>query len=48
MFKVNNNDNRAMSSFCSGVDRVPQHWFQAKFTCSKSLTQEKGLEHVQS
>ena len=23
MFKVNNNDRRAMTSFCTGVDRVP-------------------------
>ena len=27
MFKVNNNDNRAMTWFCPGIDRVPQHKF---------------------
>ena len=25
MFKVNNHDNRAMTSFCYGVDGVPYH-----------------------
>ena len=43
MFKVNNSDNRAMTLFCPGTDRVPQHKFPGNIYLFKVNNEDTKL-----